>query len=66
MKGLRPLSYILWVLSVVILVIGGFSRLTLTPFAGLEARAFLGLAMTLQLYAMTLLLLELVSQQGKR
>jgi hypothetical protein len=66
MKCLRPFSYILWALSVVILAIGGYSRLTLTPFAGLEARAFLGLAMIMQLYAITLLVVELVSQQGKR
>jgi hypothetical protein len=63
---MKTFSYVIWALSVVILAIGGFSRLTLTPFAGLEARAFLGLAMMLQLYAITLLLLELVSQQGKR
>lgn len=63
---MKAFSYVLWALAVVILAIGGYSRLTLTPFAGLEARAFLGLAMMLQLYAITLLLLELVSQQGKR
>ncbi len=63
---MKTFSYVIWALSVVILAIAGYSRLTLTPFAGLEARAFLGLAMMLQLYAITLLLLELVSQQGKR
>lgn len=65
MERLRTGGYILWALSVVVLVIGGISRLTLTSIAGIEARAFLGLAVTLQLYAITCLLLELV-QQGKR
>lgn len=63
---MKTFSYVLWALSVVVLVIGGISRLTFTPIAEVEARAFLGLAMMLQLYAITLLLLELVSQQGKR
>ena len=65
MKNLRTFSYILWALSVVVLVIGGISRLTFTPIAGIEARAMLGLAAVIQLYAVTLLLLELV-QQGRR
>lgn len=63
---MKTFSYVLWALSVVVLVIGGISRLTITPIAGVEARAFLGLAMMLQLYAITLLLLEFLSQQGKR
>ncbi len=63
---MKTFSYVLWALSVVVLVIGGISRLTITPIAGVEARAFLGLATMLQLYAITLLLLEFVSQQGKR
>lgn len=62
---LRTFSYILWAVSVVVLVIGGISRLTLTPFGGIEARAFLGFSITVQLYAMTLLLLEFI-QQGRR
>ena len=62
---MRTFAYVLWALSVVVLAIGGISRLTLTPFFGVEARAFLGLAAILQLYVMSLLLLELVSQQEK-
>jgi len=61
---MRTVSYILWALSVVALVIGGISRLTV-PIAGLTARSFLGLAVLLQLYVMTLLLMELI-QQGRR
>ena len=63
---MRTFGYALWALSVVILAIGGISRLTFTPFFGVEARAFLGLAGILQLYVMSLLLLELVSRQEKR
>ncbi len=63
---MKTFSYVLWALSVVVLVIGGISRLTLTPVLGVGARGFLGLSALLQLYVMTLLLLELVSQQGKR
>jgi hypothetical protein len=63
---MKTCSYIVWALSVVILVIGGISRLTFTPVFGVEARAFLGLSAILQLYVMTLLLHELVSQQGRR
>ena len=63
---MKTWGYILWALSVVILVIGGISRLTMIPVFVVEARAFLGLAAILQLYVMTLLLLELVSQQGRR
>lgn len=62
---MRTTSSILWVLSVVGLVIGGISRLTMAPIAGLTARAFLGLAIVLQLYVITLFLRELV-QQGRR
>ncbi len=63
---MKTFSYVIWALSVVILVIGGISRLTFTPVFGVEARGFLGLSAILQLYVMTLLLLELVSQQGRR
>ncbi len=63
---MKTFSYVLWALSVVVLVIGGISRLTLTPVLGVGARGFLGLSALLQLYVMTLLLLELLSQQGKR
>lgn len=63
---MKTFSYVGWALSVVVLVIGGISRLTFTPVLGVEARGFLGLAAILQLYVMTLLLLELVSQQGRR
>lgn len=63
---MRTFGYVLWALSAVFLGIGGISRLTFTPFVGLEARAFLGLAAILQLYVMSLFLLELVSQQEKR
>ena len=62
---MRIVSYILWALSVVALVIGGISRLAMAPIAGLTARTFLGLAILLQLYVMTLFLIELV-QQGRR
>ena len=62
---MKTFSYVLWALSVVILVIGGISRLTFTPVFGVEARGFLGLSVMLQLYSMTLLLLELVGQQRK-
>lgn len=65
MKTVRTFGYILWALSVLVLVIGGISRLTFTPIVGIEARAFFGLAVILQLYAMTLLLLELL-QQGRQ
>jgi len=65
MKNLRTFSYILWALSVVVLVIGGISRVTLVPVFGITARAFLGLSAVLQLYAMTLLLLE-IAQKGQR
>lgn len=65
MTNLRTLSYILWAVSIAVLVIGGISRLTVTPIAGIEARAFLGLSVVVQLYAMTLLVLELI-QQGRR
>lgn len=65
MEGLRIGGYILWALSVLVLVIGGISRLTLTPIYGVEARAFLGLSVALQLYAITCLLLDFI-QQGKR
>ncbi|MBI3989056.1 MAG: hypothetical protein HY347_05510 [candidate division NC10 bacterium] len=63
MKHLRTLSYILWALSVVVLVIGGISRVTMIPIYGITARAFLGLSAVLQLYAMTLLLLEIVQKE---
>lgn len=63
---MRTFGYVLWALSVVILAIRGISRLTFTPFFGVQARAFLGLSAVLQLYVMSLFLLELVSQQGKR
>jgi hypothetical protein len=62
---MRTTSAILWVLSVIVLVIGGISRLTMAPIVGLTARAFLGLALVLQLYVITLYLKELV-QQGRR
>jgi len=65
MKNLRTFSYILWALSVVVLVIGGISRVTLVPVFGITARAFLGLSAVLQLYAMTLLILE-IAQKGQR
>ncbi|MFQ5946008.1 MAG: hypothetical protein ACE5NC_07125 [Anaerolineae bacterium] len=65
MTTFRTISYILWAVSVVVLVMGGISRLTLTPFGGIEARALLGFAIALQLYAMTLLFLEFV-RQGRR
>ncbi|MFN3476314.1 MAG: hypothetical protein ACK4Z6_01990 [Candidatus Methylomirabilales bacterium] len=65
MKTLRTLSYLLFALSVVVLLIGGISRVTLIPVFGITARAFLGLSAVLQLYAMTLLLLEIV-QKGQR
>ena len=65
MKNLRTFSYILWALSVVVLVIGCISRVTLIPVFGITARAFLGLSAVLQLYAITLLLLEIV-QKGQR
>jgi len=65
MKNLRTFTYILWALSVVVLVIGGISRVTLVPVFGITARAFLGLSAVLQLYAMTLLLLE-IAQKGQR
>lgn len=65
MNNQRTISYILWALSVIFLVIGGISRLTLTPIIGIEARAFFGLSVLLQLYAMTLLLMQVV-QQGRR
>ena len=38
---MRTFGYVIWALSVVILAIGGISRLTFTPFFGVEARAFL-------------------------
>lgn len=41
---MKTFSYVIWALSVVVLVIGGISRLTFTPFFGLEARTFLGFA----------------------
>lgn len=63
---MKTFGYILWALSVVILGIGGVSRLTFTPFFGVEAKAFLGLAAMLQLYVMSLFLLELVSQHKTR
>lgn len=63
---MRAFGYVLWALSVVSLAIGGTSRLTFTPLFGVEARAFLGLAAMLQLYVMSLLLLELVGQQEKK
>jgi len=62
---MQTASSILWVLSVVALVIGVISRLTMTPIAGLTARAFLGLGIVLQLYVISLFLRELV-QQGRR
>lgn len=66
MENLRSFSYILWAVPVVAFVIEGISRLTFTPFVGLEARAFLGLTAILQLYAMSLFLLELVNRPEKR
>lgn len=65
MKTLRTVSYILWALSVVVLLIGGISRVTLIPVFGITARAFLGLSAVLQLYAMTLLLVE-IAEKGVR
>lgn len=62
MTTLRTLSYILWAVSIVILVMGGVSHLILTPLVGIEARAFLGFSIVLQLYAMPLLFLEFVQQ----
>jgi hypothetical protein len=56
--NIRMLTYIVWAVSVALLLIGGISRLTLAPIAGIEARAFFGLSVILQLYAMTLLLME--------
>lgn len=60
MQNLRRISYVLWAVSVVLLVVGGISRVTLAPVGGITARGFLGLAILLQLYTMSLLLLELV------
>ena len=65
METLRTTSYILWALSVVALVIGGILRLTSASIAGVGPRTFLGLGAMLQLYVMTLLLLELV-RGGRR
>lgn len=65
MKSPRSISCILWALSVLALVIGGISRVGMVPIAGITARAFLGLAILFQLYAMSLLIMELV-QQGRR
>ncbi len=64
MKNLRTFSYILWGLSVVILVIGGISRLTVTPVVGLDSRVFWGGAVILQLYTITLLLIE-IAEKGR-
>lgn len=65
MQTLRTITYILWALSIVVVVIGGVTRLTDTAIAGVGPRTFLGLAAMLQLYVMTLLLLELV-RGGRR
>jgi hypothetical protein len=63
--SLRTLCYALSGASVVVLLVGGVSRLAWMPIAGIQSRAFFGLAVVLQLYAMTALLLELVGAERR-